>query len=107
MKIQLVSTSTLAQQRGLDAKDLFQQFNTNGWIYKKDGQWHLTKEGQMVGGEVKFACVDGPEFDGHLVDFDQAMARQQQYKTAEGRAKLAYEEGDTHHGGCGHCGGDK
>ena len=61
----------------------------------------------MVGGEVKFACVDGPEFDGHLVDFDQAMARQLQYKTAEGRAKLAYEEGTTHHGGCGHCGGDE
>ena len=61
----------------------------------------------MVGGEVKFACVDGPEFDGHLVDFDQAMKHQQQYKTEEGRAKLAYEEGDTHHGGCGHCGGDK
>ena len=37
----------------------------------------------MVGGEVKFACVDGPEFDGHLVDFDQAMKRQQQYKTEE------------------------
>ena len=61
----------------------------------------------MVGGEVKFACVDGPEFDGHLVDFDQAMKRQQQYKTEEGRAKLAYEEGATHHGGFGHCGGDK
>ena len=61
----------------------------------------------VVGDEVKFACVDGPEFDGHLVDFDQAMKRQQQYKTAEGRAKLAYEEGATHHGGCGHCGGDK
>ena len=61
----------------------------------------------MVGGEVKFACVDGPEFDGHLVDFDQAIMRQAQYKTAEGRAKLAYEEGKTHHGGCGHCGGDE
>lgn len=61
----------------------------------------------MVDGKVKFACVDGPEFDGHLVDFDQAMKRMQQYKTEEGRAKLAYEEGDTHHGGCGHCGGDK
>ena len=61
----------------------------------------------MVDGQVKFACVDGPEFDGHLVDFDQAMKRMQQYKTEEGRAKLAYEEGDTHHGGCGHCGGDK
>lgn len=57
-----------------------------------------------VGGEVKFACVDGPEFDGHLVDFDQAMKRQQQYKTEEGRAMLKLTEGDTHHGGCGQCG---
>ena len=53
-----------------------------------------------VGGEVKFACVDGPEFDGHLVDFDQAMKRQQTYKTEEGRAMLKLVEGDTHHGGC-------
>lgn len=60
-----------------------------------------------VGGEVKFACVDGPEFDGHKVDFDQAMKRQQMYKTAEGRALLKLQEGDTHHGGCGHCGGDE
>lgn len=56
-----------------------------------------------VGGEVKFACVDGPEFDGHKVDFDQAMKRQQMYKTAEGRALLREQEGDTHHGGCGNC----
>lgn len=60
-----------------------------------------------VGGKVKFACVDGPEFDGHLVDFDQAMRRQAAYKTEEGRAKLKLEEGDTHHGGCGNCGGDE
>ncbi len=57
----------------------------------------------IVGDEVKFACVDGPEFDGHLVDFDQAMKRQNLYKTAEGRAKLKEQEGDTHHGGCGEC----
>ena len=56
-----------------------------------------------VGGQVKFACVDGPEFDGHLVDFDEAMKRQQIYKTAEGRAYLKEKEGDTHHGGCGNC----
>ena len=56
-----------------------------------------------VGDEIKFACVDGPEFDGHLVDFDQAMKRQQTYKTEEGRAMLAALEGDTHHGGCGQC----
>lgn len=56
-----------------------------------------------VGGEVKFACVDGPEFDGHQVNFDEAMRRQAMYKTQEGRAVLKLEEGDTHHGGCGHC----
>ena len=61
----------------------------------------------IVGGEVKFACVDGPEFDGHLVDFDLAMKRQQMYKTEEGRALLKEQEGATHHGGCGSCGGDK
>ena len=56
-----------------------------------------------VGDEIKFACVDGPEFDGHKVDFDQAMKRQQMYKTEEGRAMLKLKEGDTHHGGCGQC----
>ena len=61
----------------------------------------------QVGDEIKFACVDGPEFDGHLVDFDQAMKRSQMYKTQEGRALLKLQEGDTHHGGCGHCGGDE
>ncbi len=60
-----------------------------------------------VGGKVKFACVDGPEFDGHQVNFDEAMQRQQIYKTAEGRAFLRAKEGDTHHGGCGNCGGEK
>ena len=60
-----------------------------------------------VGDEVKFACVDGPEFDGHLINFDAAMKRQAMYKTDEGRALLKLREGDTHHGGCGNCGGDK
>lgn len=59
-----------------------------------------------VDGEVRFACVDGPEFDGHKVDFDQAMKRQQIYKTEEGRAFLKAKEGNTHHGGCENCGGN-
>ncbi|GEA32812.1 ferredoxin-NADP+ reductase subunit alpha [Clostridium diolis] len=60
-----------------------------------------------VGGEVKFACVDGPEFDGHLVNYDESMRRQAMYKSEEGKAQLKVEEGKTHsHGGCG-CGGDK
>lgn len=56
-----------------------------------------------VGDEIKFACVDGPEFDGHKVNFDEAMKRQMLYKTEEGRAFLKAKEGDTHHGGCGNC----
>ena len=39
-----------------------------------------------VGGQMKFACVDGPEFDGYLVDFDEAMRRQGQYKAEEAAA---------------------
>ncbi len=39
-----------------------------------------------VGGETKFACVDGPDFDGHLVDFDGAMRRQAMYKAQEKKA---------------------
>ena len=61
----------------------------------------------IVGDEVTFACVDGPEFDGHLIDWNLAMQRQQMYKTEEGRALLKLREGDTHHGGCGQCGGDE
>ena len=39
-----------------------------------------------VGGETKFACVDGPDFDGHKVDFDEAMARSAMYKDFERHA---------------------
>lgn len=39
-----------------------------------------------VGGKTRFACVEGPEFDGYLVDFDEAMRRQGQYKTEEKEA---------------------
>ncbi len=42
-----------------------------------------------VGGETKFACVDGPDFDGHLVDFDEAMERATMYKDFE---RHQYEE---------------
>jgi ferredoxin--NADP+ reductase len=41
-----------------------------------------------VGGKTMFACVEGPDFDGHLVDFDELMKRQAFYKEQE---RLAYE----------------
>ena len=42
-----------------------------------------------VGGETKFACVDGPDFDGHLVDFDEALARGGMYREFEAHAREA------------------
>ncbi len=56
----------------------------------------------MVDGHIKFACVDGPEFDGSKVDFDAALKRMNIYKTEEGRNYLKMIEGDTHEGGCSH-----
>lgn len=50
-----------------------------------------------IDGKVKFACVDGPEFDGDKVDYDEAMRRQNMYKTQEGRNILEIEDGETHH----------
>jgi homotetrameric NADPH-dependent glutamate synthase len=43
-----------------------------------------------VGGEVKFACVDGPDFDGHQVDFRELMLRQRRFKGEESRASADY-----------------
>ncbi len=43
-----------------------------------------------VGGEVKFACVDGPDFDGHLVDFKELVARQKRFKPQESTASDDY-----------------
>ncbi len=43
-----------------------------------------------VGGEIKFACVDGPDFDGHLVDFDELIQRNQMYREQEQQAVRDY-----------------
>jgi NAD(P)H-flavin reductase len=45
-----------------------------------------------VGEQIKFACVDGPDFDGHQVDFTDLMARLVRYKRAEGEALAKFEE---------------
>ena len=47
-----------------------------------------------VGGKTLFTCVDGPEFDGHKVDFDEAMRRQAMYRSQEGAAN------DKHNHNC-------
>lgn len=53
-----------------------------------------------VGGETKFACVDGPAFDGHKVDFDELIKRLQMYKDEE---KVAIEHHHHHEGGKCRC----
>ncbi len=50
-----------------------------------------------VGGKTRFTCVEGPEFDGHQVDFDEAMRRQGMYRTIESRKeKMALERAEGH-----------
>jgi ferredoxin--NADP+ reductase len=55
-----------------------------------------------VGGETRLACVDGPEFDGHKVDFDGLMARLRTYLPEEKQSLELFESG---HSGGGCCGG--
>ena len=43
-----------------------------------------------VGGEIKFSCVEGPDFDGHLVDFDELLVRQRRFKAEESKATEDY-----------------
>ena len=74
--------------------------------YMIDGDGFLITNRSIISEEIEdFQYTPKPEFDGHLVDFDAAMRRSRIYQTEEGRAKLAYEEGKTSHGGCGCCGG--
>jgi ferredoxin--NADP+ reductase len=49
----------------------------------------------LIGGETKFVCVDGPEFDGHLVDWDLLLARQQIYLAEEKEALEVWDEQHT------------
>jgi len=50
-----------------------------------------------IGDKVKFACVDGPEFPGEEVNFEEALRRQKMYQTEEGRNILKIEDGESHH----------
>lgn len=58
-----LSTSALAKQHNIESKELFKDLSAKGWIYKKDEQWHLTKEGKMAGGEIKY----NPKFGEYIV----------------------------------------
>jgi len=58
-----------------------------------------------VGGETKFTCVDGPEFDGHLVDFEEMARRSVIYKPMEQLALELYLGETGHRCSCGRGGG--
>jgi ferredoxin--NADP+ reductase len=54
-----------------------------------------------VGGETKFSCVDGPEFDGHQVDFDLLTARLGVYRDEEEQSRKRFDEmADSYHHPC-------
>jgi NAD(P)H-flavin reductase len=55
-----------------------------------------------IGDRIKFACVDGPDFDGHEVDFDDLMARLGRYRPTEREAVKAWEASCRLRGGAGH-----
>lgn len=59
----------------------------------------------IVGDEVRFACVDGPESSAHKIDSNQAMKRARTHASEEGREHLREKEGKTHHDDRGSCGG--
>jgi hypothetical protein len=85
-----VSTSALAKARNIDSKELFQDLTSRGWIYKKDDLWHLTKEGRMAGGDIKY----NPKFGEYVVwpinlDLDQSI----QSKETLGSTKIGQEFG--------------
>lgn len=70
--MKLLSTTALAKERGMEVNDLFRVLTENRWMYKKEGKWFLTKEGQMAGGEMQY----NPKFGEYIVwpinlDFDK------------------------------------
>ena len=61
--MRLISTTALAKQFEINTKELFGILADNGWMYKKDDQWHLIKEGRMAGGEIKY----NPKYGEYIV----------------------------------------
>lgn len=58
-----ISTTALAKERDIEAIELFKLLSEKKWIYKADGQWQLTKEGRMAGGDINY----NPKFGEYIV----------------------------------------
>ena len=52
--LKLISTTVLAKERGIEYKELRNILTENKWIYNKEGKSHLTKEGRMAGGDMRY-----------------------------------------------------
>ena len=82
---------TTALEEQLKAGVQYDEVIAIGPLPMMRGVCNMTKEYDIptivsmnpIGGETKFACVDGPDFDGHLVDFDEAISRSKMYKAEE------------------------
>jgi hypothetical protein len=61
--MKLISTTALAKERDIDVKELFHQLKEKGWIYKKEDQWLLTKEGRIAGGDM----INNPKYGDYVV----------------------------------------
>jgi hypothetical protein len=61
--MRLISTTALAKLNDIETKEMFEILVDNGWMYKKEDQWHLTKEGRMAGGEMKY----NPKYGEYIV----------------------------------------
>jgi hypothetical protein len=82
--MKFISTSALAKERNLDAKELFNQLTGKGWIYKKDELWHLTKEGRIAGGDTKY----NPQYGEYIVwpeniDINRSVSKDETISSTE------------------------
>ncbi len=73
-----LSTSALANEKGLEPRELFKKLSDKKWIYRKDDQWHLTQEGKIAGGTMNY----NPNYGEYIVwpinmDIDQEIQKEE------------------------------
>lgn len=83
--MKLISTTALAKERGIETKELFGILIKNGWLYKKDDQWILTKEGRMAGGDTQY----NPKYGEYIVwPFNLDLNQNLDYKETLNASKI-------------------
>jgi hypothetical protein len=80
-----ISTTALAKERNIEAQELFRLFTEKNWIYKKDGQWTLTNEGRMAGGDTRY----NPKYGEYIVwPFNMELGQQPNYQDTISATKI-------------------